>query len=151
MKLIALIILVNPLSIIRKRRSIIVKFRSWEPRAIFYKARPRNHLDWQNNSEFDVTQGDFNARSSSWWPKDINATEGSNLFSLFSSSWFSQLIKEPIYIQISSSSYIDLIFTVQPNLSLNSGVHASWHQIVITKLFTLALILMFPTPHHINN
>ena len=63
----------------------------------------------QNNSEFDlflsnfekllsdiskrkpflsVITGDFNARYSSWWPKDINATEGSKLFSLTPSNGF---------------------------------------------------------------
>ena len=119
----------------------------------------------QNNSEFDlflpifekllseinkrkpslcVIKGDFNARSSSWLPKDINTTEGSRLFSLTSSNGFSQLIKEPTHIQASSSSCIDLIFTDQPNLSVNSSVHASrYTQIVIIKLFTLALILIF--------
>ena len=102
----------------------------------------------QNNSEFDlllsnfeklltdinkrkpflsVITGDFNARSSSWWPKDINTTEGSKLFSLTSSNGFPQLINEPTHIQTSSSSCIDLIFTNQPNLSVNSGVHASLH------------------------
>ena len=102
----------------------------------------------QNNSEFDlflsnfekllidinkrkpflsVITRDFNARSSSWWPKDINTTEGSKLFSLTSSNGFPQLINEPTHIQTSSSSCIDLIFTNQPNLSVNSGVHTSLH------------------------
>ena len=102
----------------------------------------------QNNSEFDlflsnfekllidinkrkpflsVITGDFNARSSSWWLKDVNTTEGSKLFSLTSSNGFPQLINEPTHIQTSSSSCIDLIFTNQPNLSVNSGVHASLH------------------------
>ena len=102
----------------------------------------------QNNSEFDlflsnfekllsninerkpflsVITGDFNARSSSWWSKDIDTTEGSKLFSLTSSNGFPQLINEPTHIQTSSSSCIDLIFTNQPNLSVNSGVHASLH------------------------
>ena len=37
------------------------------------------------------------------------------------------MIHEPTRIQTSSSSCIDLIFTNQPNLSVNSGVHASLH------------------------
>ena len=54
-----------------------------------------------------------------------------------SSSGFSQLIHEPTHIQHTtnqhttnqgnSSSFIDLVFTDQPNLSVNSGVHASPH------------------------
>ena len=74
-----------------------------------------------------VITGDFNARSSYWWCKDINTTEGSNLFSLTSSNGFSQLINEPMHIQANSSSCIDLILTDQPNLSKNSGVHSSLH------------------------
>ena len=38
-----------------------------------------------------VIIGDFNARSSFWWPKDVNTTEGPKLFSLTSSNEFSQL------------------------------------------------------------
>ena len=74
-----------------------------------------------------VITGDFNARSSSWWSKDIDTTKESNLFSLTSSNGFPQLINEPTHIQTSSSSCIDLIFTNQSNLSVNSGVHASLH------------------------
>ena len=44
-----------------------------------------------------------------------------------SSVGFTQLINEPTHIQSSSSSCIDLIFTDQPNLSVNCGVHASLH------------------------
>ena len=72
------------------------------------------HSPSQNNSEFDlflsnfekllseiskckpslfVIRGDVNTRSSSWWPKDINTTEGSKLFSLTFLNGFSQLIK----------------------------------------------------------
>ena len=102
----------------------------------------------QNNSEFDlflsifkkllidinkhkpllsVITGDFNARSYSQQPKDINTTKGSKLFSLTSSNGFLQLINEPTHVQTSSSSCTDLIFTNQPNLSVNSGVHTSLH------------------------
>ena len=50
-----------------------------------------------------------------------------------------QLVNEPTRIQTNSSCCIDLIFTDQPNLSVNSGVHASLHpichhQTVHTKL-----------------
>ena len=74
-----------------------------------------------------VITGDCYVISSSWWSKDIDTTQGSKLFSPTSSNEFSQLINEPTHIQISSSSCIDLIFTNQPNPSVNSGVHASLH------------------------
>ena len=78
----------------------------------------------KRKSSLFVITCDFNARFFSWWPKDINTTEGLKSFSLTSSTGFPQLINEPTHMQTSSSSCIDLIFTDQPNLSVNSGVHA---------------------------
>ena len=74
-----------------------------------------------------IITGDFNARSSSWWSKDSNTPEGLKLFSLTSANGFSQLINEPTHFQGNSSSCIDLIFTNQGNLSVNSGVQTSLH------------------------
>ena len=81
----------------------------------------------KRKSSLSVVTGDFNVRSSSWWCNDLNTTEGSHLYSLTSSNGFSQLINEPTHIQTSNSSCIDLLFTDQPNLSVNSGVHSSLH------------------------
>ena len=81
-----------------------------------------------------IITGNFNARSSFWWSDDINTLEGipwylripwkvsSNLYSLTSSNGFSQLINEPTHVKQTV-----LVFTDQPNLSVNSGVHASLH------------------------
>ena len=96
-----------------------------------------------------IVTGDFNARSSSWWSDDINTTEGTNLFSLTSSNGFSQLINEPTHTQTNSSSCIDLIFTDQPNLSMNSGAHSSlhpncYHQIVHSSF---NLNIHYPPPY----
>ena len=74
-----------------------------------------------------VVTGEFNSICSSWWSNDINTTEGLKLLSLTSSNGFTRLIHEPTHIQANSSSCIDLVFTDQPNLSVNSGVHASLH------------------------
>ena len=124
----------------------------------------------QNNSEFDsflpnlelllrdiskgeqtvsVITADFNARFSSSWSEDINTSEGTKLYSLTSSKGFSQLIIESTHIQTNSSFYIDLVFTNQPNLSVNSGVHATLHpnyhhQIVHTKF---NLNISYPQPY----
>ena len=49
------------------------------------------------------------------------------MYSLTSSNGFSQLIDQPTHIQTNSSSCIDIIFTNQPNLSVNSAVHSSLH------------------------
>ena len=69
-----------------------------------------------------VIKGDFNARSCSWSPKDINTTEGSKLI-----EWVFSIKKEATHIQTSISSCIYLIFTEQPILSVNSSVHSSLH------------------------
>ena len=124
----------------------------------------------QNNCEFDsfllnfeqllsdistrkptvsIITGDFNARSSSWWSDDINTSEGTNLYSLTSSNGFFQSINEPTHVQSNSSSCIDLLFTDQPNLAVNSGVHASFHsnchrQIVHTSFNFLAPTIPAP-------
>ena len=102
----------------------------------------------QNNSEFDlflrsverllrdikmtkpflsVIIGDFNARTSCWWSEDINKSEGLKLLSLTSANGVSQSINEPTHLQTSISSCINLIFTDQPKLFVNSRVHASLH------------------------
>ena len=75
-----------------------------------------------------IVTGDFNSRCSSWWPNDINTPGGLKFYSLTSLNGFSQLIHEPTHIQANSSSCTDLIFTDQPKLSVNSGVHTSLHQ-----------------------
>ena len=74
-----------------------------------------------------IITGGFNARSSSRCSDNINTLEDTNLYSLTSSNGFFQLINESTHVQTSSSSCVDLIFTDQSNLSVNSGVHASLH------------------------
>ena len=106
-----------------------------------------------------VIIGDFNARSSSWLPKDTDTTEGSKLFSVTSSNGFPQLINEPAHIQTSSSSCIDWICTNQQNLSVNPGVHAllhpNCHHQIIYSSFNLnisyiPLTSAHPYPHPLH-
>ena len=59
-----------------------------------------------------------------------------------------QLIQEPTHI-LNSSSCIDLIFTSQPNLVMESGIHSSLHsnchhQIVFAKF---SLSIFHPPPY----
>ena len=118
----------------------------------------------QNNSEFDsflsnleqllgdiskcipivsVITGGFDGRSLSLWSEDINNSKGTKLYLLISSNEFSQLINEPTRIQTNSSSSIDLVFTDQPNLSINSGVHAFLHR------NCHHLNISYPPPHRL--
>ena len=72
-----------------------------------------------------VAFGDFNAKSSNWYNKDITSDEGRKIEAATSQYGY-------------STSCIDLIFNSQPNLLIESGVHPSLHpnchhQIVFAK------------------
>ena len=103
-------------------------------------------LNDKNNRKpsLSVVTGDFNSRCFSWLSDDINTTEG-----LTSSNGFSQLIHEPTHIQTNSSSCIDLVFTDQSNLSVNSSVHASLHPNCHHKIVhsSFNLNIYYPPPY----
>ena len=78
-------------------------------------------------------------RSTQWWENDIENNEGKLFEPLTSDNGLHQLISEPTHLMGDSKSCIDLIFTDQPNLFIESGVHPSLHeqchhQIVYGKL-----------------
>ena len=77
---------------------------------------------------FTILPGYFNATSKSWWVHDITNNEGTLSESISSLYGFSQLISEPTHILQNSSSCIDLIFTDQPSLVINSGIKLSVHE-----------------------
>ena len=96
-----------------------------------------------------LVTGDFNVRSSNWWPDDIDRVEGTRLESKISYYGLPQIINEPTHILPSSSSCIDLIFTNHPNVVINSGVHPSLHQnchhqIIFAKI---NLKVYYPPPY----
>ena len=94
--------------------------------------------------------GDFNCRSTKWWQGDTDNEEG-KIFEPFTSDLgLHQLISEPTHIMGDSKSCIDVIFTDQPNLFLQSGVHPSLqeqchHQVVHGEL---CLTNPIPPPYH---
>ena len=79
------------------------------------------------NPFLTVVLGDFNTKSSNWYKHDQTAYEGSKMDVVTSQFGLQQLIKEPTHILGNSSSCIDLIFTSQPSLVMESGVHPSLH------------------------
>ena len=82
-----------------------------------------------NSNPFLATViSDFIAKSKNWSEGDRSTIEGSKIEFLISQFGLSQIIKEPTHILENSSSCIDLIFTTQPNMVLESGVHHSLHQ-----------------------
>ena len=89
-----------------------------------------NHIK-QFRPSFTIILGNFNARSKSWWPEE----------SLTMMHGLQQLISDP--------SCIDLIFTNQSNLAVNSGAHPSLHvkchhQIIHCKF---NLMIVYPPPY----
>ena len=80
---------------------------------------------------------------------DKTAIDGAHLEHLTSVHGFHQLISEPTHHLPTSSSCIDLIFTDQSNLVVDSGTHSSLnpkchHQITYCKL---NLNIKYPPPY----
>ena len=103
----------------------------------------------KKNPYFFVVLGDFNAKLRQWCDKDSSTSEGISIENTTSQFGLHQIINEPAHILENSSSCIDLIFTSQPNLSVESGTQSSLHpnchhQIIYTK-FNLEVI--YPPPY----
>ena len=89
--------------------------------------------------DFTIILGNFNARSKSWWQYDVTSSEGTKIDALTSYHGLHQLISPSTHILANSSSCIDFIFTDQPNLVTDCGIHPSLHpnchhQIIYCKL-----------------
>ena len=96
-----------------------------------------------------VVLGDFNAKLSQWHDRDSSFSEGISVESIMSHFGLHRIINEPTHILKNSSSCIDLIFTSQPNLSVESGTLPSLHpnchhQIIYTKF---NLEVLYPPPY----
>ena len=102
-----------------------------------------------NNLFLVVAIGDFNARSSSWCINDKSNYDGSKIDCLATGYDLKQVSNEPTHLLENSFSCIDLIFTFQPNLVMDAGVHQSLHanchhQIVYAKF---NLKIHYPPPY----
>ena len=85
-----------------------------------------------NNRYLTVILGDFNAKSSLWCNNDITTYEGSKIDGVTSQFGLQQIIKERKHFISNSLSFIDLIFTTQSNLIMESGVNLRHMQTTIT-------------------
>ena len=96
-----------------------------------------------------VVLGDFNAKLSQWHDKDTSTPEGISVESITSQFALHQIINEPTHILENSSCCIDLIFTSQPNLSVESGtqpsLHHNCHDQIVYAIFNLEVI--YPPPY----
>ena len=103
----------------------------------------------QKGSFLTTIIGDFNAKSCNWNSHDKTSFEGSTIESITSQFGLHQLINKPTHLLQSSSSCIDSIFTSQPNIIVESGVHPSLHpnchhQIIFAKF---NLKIYYPPPY----
>ena len=103
----------------------------------------------QRNPFLLTAIGDFNAKSSNWYNKDKTSFEGNTIENVTSQLGLHQIINEPTHILPNYSSCIDLIFTSQPNMVIESGIHSSLHsschhQIVFAKF---DLKICYPPPY----
>ena len=104
---------------------------------------------YPSNPHFLLLIGDFNAKSSNWSSNDTTTAEDAQLDYFTSLYGMKKVITEPTHILESSASWIDLIFTNQPNIVMDSGVHLSLHekchhQIIYSKL---NLRIEYPPPY----
>ena len=102
-----------------------------------------------NNPFLTVILGDVNAKSSLWCNSNIATYEGSKTDGVTPQFGLQQIIKEPTQFIGESSLCIDLIFTTQRNLVMESGVHSSLlanchHHITFTKF---DLKIHYPPPY----
>ena len=81
----------------------------------------------QRNRFLMVVIGDFYAKPKHWCSQCSTNFEGITIENVTSQSGLSQITKEGTHIIETSSPCIDLIFTTQPNLVVESGVHSSLH------------------------
>ena len=82
----------------------------------------------QKNPFLTVVIGDFNAKFSKWCSTDKTTPERAKLDNLTSQYGLTQLLNEPTHIYNNYRSCINLIFTSQPNLVLDFGIHPSLHE-----------------------
>ena len=100
-----------------------------------------------------VVLGDFNSKLSQWHDKDSSTSERILIESITSQFRLHQVSNESTHILQNSSFHIDLIFTSQPNLSVESrtqpSLHPNCYYRVIYAKFNLELIYPSPYCHNI--
>ena len=93
-----------------------------------------------------VVLGDFSAKLSQWYDKDSNTSEGISIENITPQFRLHQITT---HILENSFSCIDLIFTSQPNLSVQSGtqpsLHPNCHHQIIYAKFNIEVL--YPLPY----
>ena len=119
---------------------------------ILYRSPSQTHVDFEtfeikldkNNKRFPfltLALCDFNAKSQTWCKRDKISCEVSTLYKDSNIHGLDQLLNEPAHLLDSLSSCIDLIFTSQPKVIMESCVQLSlFTQIVIVSWYLLSSI-----------
>ena len=81
----------------------------------------------QQNPYLMVTLGNFNTKSCNWFKQDKTTAEGSEIEVTSMQFGFHPIINEPMHTLDNSFSCTDLLFTSQPNLIVELGVHSFLH------------------------
>ena len=95
-------------------------------------------LIFTKNPHLAVVLGDFNVKLQNWYEDDKTTASRTKPEIMTSHYGLTQIINESTHMLEDASSCIDLIFTSQSNMVLDSGVHSSLHpnshhQFVFTK------------------
>ena len=82
---------------------------------------------FQKNAFLVAVSGDFNGKPSNWHYHNKSSLKG-NVDTITNTKYgIHQVIKEPTHTLDDFSTCNDLIFTLQPNIIIESGVHPSLH------------------------
>ena len=101
------------------------------------------------NPAISITTGDFSGKCLKWYTFDTSDNIGKELDTITSTVGYSQIIDKPTHFTNNSSSCIDLIFTSNPSILVDSGIEKSLcsschHDIIYGNTnFTVPL----PPPH----
>ena len=99
----------------------------------------------QKNPFLTVALGDFNAKSSNWYNKDIPSDEGRKIETVTLQNGLHQEINESTHILNNSSSCIDLIFNLLTESGVRAFLHPNCHHQIIFAKFNLDIV--YPPPY----
>ena len=125
--------IVCELTIQNKKGYVAVMYRSPSQSSIEFESFLSGFEDMLSSvlfskSQFTVILGDFNARWLSWWSNDNTNPNGILIDSLTTTHGYKQLISDATHTLPQSLSFIDLIFSDQPNYVIDCGTHPSLNQ-----------------------
>ena len=77
------------------------------------------------NPAISIITGDFNRKCSKWHSFDTSDLIGKELDTITSTVGYSQIIDKPTNFKNNSSSYMELVFTSNPSIIVDSGIEKS--------------------------